>query len=65
MHPSPMLPQFYSYPPSGESSVYLLQNPVIMGGRPEQQDGAFQKYLSMAVEALKAVATIVGACVQQ
>jgi hypothetical protein len=59
-----MLAPVYSYPPLGESTVYLIQSPVIMGDRPEEQDGTFKKYLGMAVEALNAITTVIGACVQ-
>jgi hypothetical protein len=61
----------YSYPPSmgsSESRVDLLLAPVTMGGRRErpveQEEGRWMKYLSLFVEALKAVATIVEACMQ-
>jgi hypothetical protein len=59
IHPSLMLLQLYSYPHSGKITVYLLQSPVIMGGQPVEEEGMFRKYLSLAVETLKAVATAV------
>jgi hypothetical protein len=65
MRPDPMPFQFYSDPVSGESRLYLLPVPIIMGERPmEQEEGGLKKYLSLFVEALKAVATMVGACMQ-
>jgi hypothetical protein len=46
----------------------LLPAPVTTGGRRgrpvEQEEGRWMKYLSLAVEVLKAIATIVEACMQ-
>jgi hypothetical protein len=63
-----MNPDVYSYPPSGESNLHLLPAPVTMGGRRgrpvAQEEGRWMKYLSLFVEALKAISTLVEACMQ-
>jgi hypothetical protein len=67
MRPYPMVSQMYSYPPQAESTVYLLPGQtVVVNERPlEQEEGDdFKKYLSLAVEALKAVANIISAYAQ-
>jgi hypothetical protein len=68
MRPEPELPQFYEYPPRGDSTVYLLTGPVtIINERPaeREEEGTLKKFLSLVVAVLNFVATIVVACVQQ
>jgi hypothetical protein len=65
MYPPPMPPHVhYTYPPYGESTVYLIPGPNVTGNEQPAEEGGWKKYLSMAVEALNAVATIIGACMQ-
>jgi hypothetical protein len=61
------LSRIFAYPQHGESTVYLITGPaVVINEQPaeQQEEGTLKKCLSLAIEALKFLATIVGSCVQ-
>jgi hypothetical protein len=66
VYPAPMPSHvYYTYPPYGESTMCLIPGPHATGNeRPAEEEGGLKGYLSLAVEALNAVATIIGACMQ-
>jgi hypothetical protein len=60
MHPTPS-PVYHTYPPYGESTMYLIPDPNAPGNE-RLAEGGLKKYMLLAVEALNAVATTIGAC---
>jgi hypothetical protein len=53
---------YYTYPPFGEGTMDLLPGPNVAGNK--RPASGLKKYLSLAVEALNAVATTIGTCMQ-